>query len=178
MFQCKSYKLYMYPNCLHGIQFVNKKLLRLIRIILLSKSSNGWLPEALSSIYVVIVTKRDMNKNADIIPSFSNRFCSAYVLNSDISLNLSWKSKKAMLYATSCMHEQHTARYLFHYRFASSLNIPPKFVFYKNHTYENCKLKMCVCSKSHVLGTRTKFQFKIPIMNVISVVVYFLKKLW
>ena len=55
-------------------------------------------------------------------------------------------------------------------------NILSKFVYCKNHTsYENFKLKLCTCARSHVLGTRTKFQLEILTINVISGIVYFRK---
>ena len=38
---------------------------------------------------------------------------------------------------------------------------------------QNFKLKLCTCTQSHALGTRTKFQLEILIINVISGVVYF-----
>ena len=62
-----------------------------------------------------------------------------------------------------------------------------KFVYCKNHTsYENLKLKLCMCAQSHALGTRTNFQleyvcpkprtnfqFEILTINVIFGIVYF-----
>ena len=53
-------------------------------------------------------------------------------------------------------------------------NILSKFVYYLNRiSYENFKLKLCTCAQSHALGTRTKFQFEILSINVISDIVYF-----
>ena len=53
-------------------------------------------------------------------------------------------------------------------------NIVSKFVYSRNHTYyENFKLKLCTCAQSHALGTRSKFQLEILIINVISGIVYF-----
>ena len=37
----------------------------------------------------------------------------------------------------------------------------------------NIKLKICLCAQSHALGTRTKFQFEIMTLNVITGIVYF-----
>ena len=49
-----------------------------------------------------------------------------------------------------------------------------KFVYWRNRSsYENFKLKLCTCAQSMALGTRTKFQFKILTINVISIIVYF-----
>ena len=46
-----------------------------------------------------------------------------------------------------------------------------KFVYCRNRSsYENFKLKLCMCA---ALGTRTKFQFEILTINVISSIVYF-----
>ena len=39
--------------------------------------------------------------------------------------------------------------------------------------YENFKLKLCTCARSHVLGTRTEFQLEIISICVISGIVYF-----
>ena len=53
-------------------------------------------------------------------------------------------------------------------------NILLKFVYCRNSTCdENFKLKLRTCAQSHALGTRTKFQLKILIINVMSGVVYF-----
>ena len=53
-------------------------------------------------------------------------------------------------------------------------NILSKFVYRRNRTtYENFKPKFCTCTQSHALGTRTKFQLEILIINVISAIVYF-----
>ena len=53
-------------------------------------------------------------------------------------------------------------------------NILSKFVFFRNSTCdENVKLKICMCAKSHALGTHTKFQLEILNINVISGVMYF-----
>ena len=53
-------------------------------------------------------------------------------------------------------------------------NILLKFVYCRNRTsYENFKLKLCMCAQSHALGTSTKFQLKILTMNMISGIVYF-----
>ena len=55
-----------------------------------------------------------------------------------------------------------------------SQNILRKFVYWKKHpSYENFKLKLCMCAQSHALGTRTKFQLEILTINVISGIVYF-----
>ena len=49
-----------------------------------------------------------------------------------------------------------------------------KFVYCINRSsYENFKLKLCTCAQSIALGTRTKFQFEILAINVISSIVYF-----
>ena len=49
-----------------------------------------------------------------------------------------------------------------------------KFVYCRNRSsYENFKLKLCTCAQSMALGTRTKFQFEILTINVISSIVYF-----
>ena len=51
-------------------------------------------------------------------------------------------------------------------------NILSKFVYCRNHTsYENFKLKLCMCAQSHALGT--KFQLEILTVNVISGIWYF-----
>ena len=48
------------------------------------------------------------------------------------------------------------------------------FVYCRIRTsYENFKLKLCTCAQSMTLGTRTKFQFEILTINVISSIVYF-----
>ena len=53
-------------------------------------------------------------------------------------------------------------------------NILSKFVYCRNSTCDqNFKLKLCTCAQSHALGTCTKFQLEILIINVISGVVYF-----
>ena len=53
-------------------------------------------------------------------------------------------------------------------------NILSKFVYCRNSVCDqNFKLKLCTCAQSHALGTRTKFQFEILIINVMSGVVYF-----
>ena len=47
-------------------------------------------------------------------------------------------------------------------------------MYCRNRTsFENFKLKICSCAQSHSLGTRTKFQLEIPIINVIIGIVYF-----
>ena len=49
-----------------------------------------------------------------------------------------------------------------------------KMFFFRNRTsYENFKLKLCMCTQSHALGTHTKFQPEILTINVISEIVYF-----
>ena len=49
-----------------------------------------------------------------------------------------------------------------------------KFVYCRNRSsYENFKLKLCKCAQSMALGTRTKFQFEILTINVISSIAYF-----
>ena len=51
-----------------------------------------------------------------------------------------------------------------------------KFVYRKNRTsYENFKLKLCMCAQSHALGTRTKFQLEILTINGTYGIVYFRK---
>ena len=51
-----------------------------------------------------------------------------------------------------------------------------KFVYRKNRTsYENFKLKLCMCAQSHALGTHTKFQLEILTINRIFGIVYFRK---
>ena len=53
-------------------------------------------------------------------------------------------------------------------------HILSKFVYCKNRTsYENFKLKLCMCAQSLALGTRTNFQLEILTINVISGIVYF-----
>ena len=53
-------------------------------------------------------------------------------------------------------------------------NILSKFVYYRIHTSsENFKLKLCMCTQSHALGTHTKFQLEILTINIISGIVYF-----
>ena len=53
-------------------------------------------------------------------------------------------------------------------------NILLKFVYCRNRTsYENFKLKPCLCAQSHALGTRTKFQLEILTIHVITGIVYF-----
>ena len=55
-------------------------------------------------------------------------------------------------------------------------NFLSKFVYRKNSTsYENVKLKLCMCAQSHALGTRTRFQLEIPTINGIFGIVYFRK---
>ena len=47
-------------------------------------------------------------------------------------------------------------------------------MYCRNSTsYENFKLKLCKCTRSHELDTRTKFQLEILIVNVIFGIVYF-----
>ena len=49
-----------------------------------------------------------------------------------------------------------------------------KFEYCRNHTsYENFKLKLCMCASSHVLCTCTKFQLEVLDINVNSGIVYF-----
>ena len=49
-----------------------------------------------------------------------------------------------------------------------------KFVYCRNRSsYENFKLKLCTCAQNMALGTRTKFQFEILDINLISSIVYF-----
>ena len=53
-------------------------------------------------------------------------------------------------------------------------NILSKSMYCRNCTsYGNFKLKLCTCAQSHALGTCTKFQLEILLINVISVIVYF-----
>ena len=53
-------------------------------------------------------------------------------------------------------------------------NILSKFVYRRNRTsYENFKLKLCMCAQSHALGTHTKFRLEILSLNVISSIVDF-----
>ena len=53
-------------------------------------------------------------------------------------------------------------------------NILSIFVCCRNRTsYENFQLKLCSCAQSHALGTRTKFQFEIMTLNMITGIVYF-----
>ena len=53
-------------------------------------------------------------------------------------------------------------------------NILSKCVHCRNRTsFENFKLKLSACAKSHALGTRTKFQLEIVTLNEISGIVYF-----
>ena len=53
-------------------------------------------------------------------------------------------------------------------------NILSKFVYRRNRTsYENFKLKLCMCAQSRALGTHTKFRLEIIILNVISSIVNF-----
>ena len=55
-------------------------------------------------------------------------------------------------------------------------NLLSKFVYRKNRTsYENFKLKICMCAQSHALGTHTKFQLEILTINGILGIVYFRK---
>ena len=49
-----------------------------------------------------------------------------------------------------------------------------KFVFCRNRiSYEHFKLKLCTCSQSMALGTRTKFRLEILTIHVIFGIVYF-----
>ena len=51
-----------------------------------------------------------------------------------------------------------------------------KFMYFTNCTScEKFMLKFCTCAQSHALGTRTKFQLEILIINGISGIVYFRK---
>ena len=53
-------------------------------------------------------------------------------------------------------------------------NILSKFVYRRNRTsYENFKLKLCMCAQSHALGTHTKFRLEILTLNAISSIVDF-----
>ena len=53
-------------------------------------------------------------------------------------------------------------------------NILSKFVYRRNRaSYENFKLKLCMCVQSHALGTHTKFRLEILTLNVISSIVNF-----
>ena len=53
-------------------------------------------------------------------------------------------------------------------------NILSKFVYRRNRTsWENFKLKLCMCAQSHALGTHTKFRLEIRTLNVISSIVDF-----
>ena len=53
-------------------------------------------------------------------------------------------------------------------------NILSKFVYRGNrNSYENFKLKLCMCAQSHALGTHTKFRLEILTLNVISSIVDF-----
>ena len=53
-------------------------------------------------------------------------------------------------------------------------NILSKFVYRRNRTsYENFKLKLCMCAQSHALGTHTKFRLEILTLKVISSIVDF-----
>ena len=53
-------------------------------------------------------------------------------------------------------------------------NILSQFVYRRNRTsYENFKLKLCMCAQSHALGTHTKFRLEILSLNVISSIVDF-----
>ena len=58
-----------------------------------------------------------------------------------------------------------------------------KFVCCRSHSsYENFKLKLCMCAQSKALGTHTKFQLEILTITVICGIVYFrkiiLESLW
>ena len=54
-------------------------------------------------------------------------------------------------------------------------DILSKCVYCRNRaSYEKFKLKLCTCAQSHALGTRTKFQLEILIINVVSSI-YFRK---
>ena len=49
-----------------------------------------------------------------------------------------------------------------------------KFVYCRNSTsYDNFKLKLCMCAQSYAFGTRTNFQLEILNIHVISGIVYF-----
>ena len=52
-------------------------------------------------------------------------------------------------------------------------SILSKFVYSRNHTCVNFKLKLCTCAQSHTLGTCTKFKPEILTINVISGIAYF-----
>ena len=55
-------------------------------------------------------------------------------------------------------------------------NILLKFVYCRNRTsYENFKLKLCMCAQSMALSTHTEFQRDILTINVISGIEYFRK---
>ena len=71
-----------------------------------------------------------------------------------------------------------STRGLFHFTNINQMwalqNIFSKFMYLRNHiSYENFKLKLCMCTQSHALGTSTKFQLEILNINVISGIVYF-----
>ena len=53
-------------------------------------------------------------------------------------------------------------------------NILSKFVYRRNrNSYENFKLKLCMCIQIHALGTHTKFRLEILTLNVIYTVANF-----
>ena len=55
-----------------------------------------------------------------------------------------------------------------------SQNIFSKLVYCRKHTsYETLKLKFCMRTQSHALGTQAKFQLEILNINVISHIAYF-----
>ena len=63
--------------------------------------------------------------------------------------------------------------------FQALQNILSKLVYCRNHiSYENFKLKLCMCAQMTILGTRTKFQLEILTINVISGIVYVRKNIW
>ena len=49
-------------------------------------------------------------------------------------------------------------------------HIISKFMYCRNHTYENFKLKLCMYSQSHALGMRTKFQLEMwfPVLCIFA----------
>ena len=72
---------------------------------------------------------------------------------------------------------------LFHECLVSSPRHSQEFLYCRILTsYENLKLKLCTCSQSHALRTRTKFPLEILTINVIPGIVYFheiiLESLW
>ena len=53
-------------------------------------------------------------------------------------------------------------------------NILLKFVYCRNrNSYENFKLKLCMCAQNHALDSCTKFQLEILTINLISGIAYF-----